>query len=157
MITLLFYLLCKPHTRCRNGRPTGIPAADSEQITLRHTGKSSYCCFRQDLTRFVATYCTGSIPQHHLPTPYITQHDPRPGIQPRYSGLRVQGTANCPLSTASILYTNPAFCATFSLLYTKLLQIHKKSTAYAVLFIITLYQKYGRLHHPNRARYMRGH
>jgi hypothetical protein len=58
----------------------------------------------------------------HRPPPHRTQSstpacpavlltaDPRKGIQPRYSGLRVQGTASSPSSTTGAIVTEaPAF------------------------------------------------
>src|SRR5690606_36631871 len=40
-------------------------------------------------------------PQHNLQAPGPKARRPRVGIRPRYSGLRVQGTATSPPSTAT--------------------------------------------------------
>jgi hypothetical protein len=47
--------------------------------------------------------CAGPRCQHHLLKADLTAMGPRKGIQPRYSGLRVQGTATSPPSTAMLL------------------------------------------------------
>lgn len=116
---LCFYLLKKPYTRRCAVCTAGMPAASSGQMALRHTRQSTYCCFRQDLTGFMASCCTGSTPQHYLPVPYTAQGSPRPGIPPRYSGLRVQGTANSPPSTAFSLYRTFPQSATTSRVFKK--------------------------------------
>ena len=59
---------------------------------------SIYRCFLPDLTGFIALRRVGPGPQ---PTPAqpVPYTDLEAGIQPRYSGLRVQGTAGSPPST----------------------------------------------------------
>jgi hypothetical protein len=66
---------------------------------------TTYCCFLPDLTGFVGFYCAGPKRQHQFLEADHKIIVPRMGIQPRYSGLRVQGTATSPLSTALIIIT----------------------------------------------------
>ncbi len=63
----------------------------------------TYCCFLPDLTGFVGLCCAGPECQHHLFRADPAVAKPREGIQSRYSGLRVQGTANSPPSTANLI------------------------------------------------------
>ena len=46
---------------------------------------------------------TGPGLRHHLPGADPKTARPGAGIKPRYSGLRVQGTANSPSSTAKLV------------------------------------------------------
>lgn len=49
------------------------------------------------------SHCAGPRLQRHLLKADPTAYEPREGIQPRWSGLRVQGTATSPSSTANII------------------------------------------------------
>lgn len=71
----------------------------SAQVTLRHTEMTTYCCFLPDLTGFMGFCCAGPVRQHQFLEADHKIATPQMGIQPRYSGLRVQGTANSPPST----------------------------------------------------------
>ncbi len=44
-------------------------SGDSFQVNLRHTALSAKCCFRQDLTWFTASDCTGPGDQHSFMSP----------------------------------------------------------------------------------------
>ena len=90
-----------PCTRRRSTAPSGTPAVSSGQAPSRHTRALAYRCFLPDLTGFTRSRCTRPGPQRHLQAPDPKAMRPREGIQPRYSGLRVQGTATSPLSTAN--------------------------------------------------------
>lgn len=71
----------------------------------RGTRMTTYCCFLPDLTGFVGSCCAGPERQHQFTKADHTVAIPRQGIQPRYSGLQVQGAATSPLSTVSIIIT----------------------------------------------------
>ena len=88
--------------------PVGLlPTANSNQVDLRHPKLTTYRCFLPDLTGFVAFRCAGPGYQRYLSRAVPAVPRPRAGIQPRYSGLRVQGTASSPSSTAkSACYIN---------------------------------------------------
>ena len=60
----------------------------------------TYRCFLPDLTGFMRSRRTGPGLRHHLPGADPVNIQPGAGIQLRYSGLRIQGTANSPSSTA---------------------------------------------------------
>src|SRR5690625_3892540 len=64
-----------------------------------------YCCFLPDLTEFTGPCCAGPERQHQFLKADHKVASPRLGIQPRYSGLRVQGTATSPLSTTITIIT----------------------------------------------------
>jgi len=96
----------------------GIPAGCSEQTDPRHTGRSAYCCSRQGLTGFTVVRCTGPTLQRPLPAPCLTISCLKPGIQPCYSGLQVQGTAGSPSGTANFVN----YYAVFPALYSKYLR-----------------------------------
>ncbi|GGE47360.1 hypothetical protein GCM10011391_27710 [Pullulanibacillus camelliae] len=49
--------------------------------------------------------CAGPECQHYLLKADLTMSKPQEGIRPRYSGLRVQGTATSPLSTIDFIVT----------------------------------------------------
>jgi|SRR5690625_2620514 len=66
---------------------------------------TTYCCFLPDLTEFMGFCCAGPERQHQSVKADHKAASPQMGIQPRYSGLRVQGTATSPLSTASFIIT----------------------------------------------------
>src|SRR5512136_3046052 len=80
--------------------PCGFPLPDSsDQEILWHPEAATYRCFLPDLTGFIAFCRTGPDLQYQ-PTKAVPQNiGHRTGIQPRYSGFRVQGTANSPPST----------------------------------------------------------
>jgi len=81
--------------------PVGLlPTASSNQVDLRHPKLTTYRCFLPDLTGFAAFRCAGPGYQRYLSRAVPAVPRPRAGIQPRYSGLRVQGTASSPSSTA---------------------------------------------------------
>ena len=65
----------------------------------RHTGEPAYRCFLPDLAGFTGSHCEGPSLRHHLPRADSTKLRLGAGIRPRYSGLRVQGTARSPSST----------------------------------------------------------
>lgn len=88
-------------------------AVSSAQATLRHTKESAYCCFLPDLTGFTGFRCAEPGRQHHLQGADLTETKPQEGIRSRYSGLRVQGTATSPLSTANLITLSGAFVSAF--------------------------------------------
>src|SRR5690606_33162672 len=67
-----------------------------------HPQGLTYRCFLPDLTGFISLRRTGPGPRHYLPGANPEETEPRTGIQPRSSGLRVQGTATSPSSTAKV-------------------------------------------------------
>ena len=80
----------------------------SDQACLRHETTTAYRCFLPDLTGFAGRFCTGPDRQRRGARASIRDAGPREGIQPRWSGLRVQGTAGSPPSTAdSMVSRNP--------------------------------------------------
>jgi hypothetical protein len=86
-------------TPLRQGHP-GLPwSACSDQAPLRRPGVATYRCFLPDLTGFVGSRRAG--PNLHCRSAMLVSIRPQPqrGIRPRYSGLRVQGTASSPSST----------------------------------------------------------
>ena len=81
-------------------RPFGLPsAASSSPVDLRRPRLTAYRCSLPGLTGFTASRRAGPDYQHHLPRSVPPEPGPRAGIRPRYSGLRVQGTASSPPST----------------------------------------------------------
>ena len=81
-------------------------AAGSSQETIRHTGDTTYRCFLPDLTEFVARPLRRAQLSAPLTMDKPQKTRPRAGIQPRYSGLRVQGTASSPSSTIKLTRNN---------------------------------------------------
>ena len=82
-------------------RPAGLaPSACSGPVTLRHPNTTTYRCFLPDLTGFIgfrrADQAFNATQRHQSPEAKTSN-----GIQPRYSGLRVQGTASSPSSTTA--------------------------------------------------------
>ena len=77
--------------------------ASSNQATLYHTGNTTYRCFLPDLTGFIVSSCIEPDYQHRLAKTNLAGREPQTGIQPRYSGFRVQGTASSPPSTAQFM------------------------------------------------------
>ena len=77
----------------------------SSQAYPRHPDSTAYRCFLPDLTGFTGHRRVGPNSHHHTPRPEVPENQPPGGVQPRWSGLRVQGTANSPLSTASFQNT----------------------------------------------------
>ena len=81
----------------------GNGTAESSQVVPRHTGESTYRCFLPDLAGFGSHLLRGSrlsapaASPRPLPSPCL-----KPGIRPRISGFRVQGTASSPSSTAKL-------------------------------------------------------
>ena len=74
-------------------------AANSDPVNLRRPGLTTYRCSLPGLTGFTASRRAGPGHQHCLPRTVPAAPRPRAGIRPRYSGLRVQGTASSPSST----------------------------------------------------------
>ncbi len=81
---------------------------DSSQATLRHPETSIYRCFLPDLTGFIALRRARPNLQHRPDKTVPRGKRPREGIQPRYSGLRVQGTAGSPPSTTNWMLAESA-------------------------------------------------
>jgi hypothetical protein len=81
---------------------TSLPA-NSNQATLYHTGNTTYRCFLPDLTGFIASSCIEPDYQRRSAKTNLAGCQPQAGIQPRYSGFRVQGTAGSPPSTAQFM------------------------------------------------------
>ena len=79
-------------------------AACSSQETVRHTGELTYRCFLPDLTGFVRRPLRRARPSTPLAPGEPQKTRPRAGIRPRYSGLRVQGTASSPSSTIKLQF-----------------------------------------------------
>jgi len=75
----------------------------SSQAALRHTENTTYRCFLPDLTGFIASSCIEPNYQHRLAKTRLPGRKPQAGVQPRYSGFRVQGTASSPPSTAQFM------------------------------------------------------
>ena len=73
--------------------------ASSSQATLRHPESTPYRCFLPDLAGFEGFRRAGPSFRRRLPEAVPRNHRPQEGIQSRYSGLRVQGTASSPFST----------------------------------------------------------
>ncbi len=81
---------------------TGLtPAANSSPVYLRRPRLTTYRCSLPGLTGFAASRRAGPGYQRHLPRTVPAAPRPRAGIRPRYSGLRVQGTASSPPSTTN--------------------------------------------------------
>jgi hypothetical protein len=78
--------------------------ANSNPVCPRRPKLTTYRCSLPGLTGFMAPRRAGPGPQRRLSRAVPAEPRPRAGVQPRYSGLRVQGTASSPSSTtASIL------------------------------------------------------
>lgn len=102
-ISLRKGLLCRtPRNRRRPIR--GNHAVSSSQASSRHTPMTAYRCSVPRLTRFTGRYCARPGCQHHLHAPAVQIKRLNRGIHPRYSGLRIQGTATSPVSTAFTVY-----------------------------------------------------
>ena len=71
----------------------------SSQVAPRHPKAVAYRCFLPDLTGFTDPRCVGPDSQRRSMSWEAKAGRPRPGIQSRCSGLRVQGTASSPPST----------------------------------------------------------
>ncbi len=67
----------------------------------RHTAGSAYRCFLPDLAGFTDVRCAGPDLRHRTAAPALRERA-SDGHRPRYSGLRVQGTATSPSSTANL-------------------------------------------------------
>jgi len=83
--------------------------ASSDQATLCHTGNAIYRCFLPDLTGFIVSSCIEPDYQHRTAKANLADCKPQVGIQPRYSGFRVQGTASSPPSTAQFMMLPTSF------------------------------------------------
>ena len=90
------------------GRAGLLRLASSGQAPLRHPGVTTYRCFLPDLTGFVGSCRAGPSLHRRLAFAVPTRHQPRGGIRPRYSGLRVQGTASSPSSTTKNMIPQPS-------------------------------------------------
>jgi hypothetical protein len=75
--------------------------ANSDSVCPRHPKLTTYRCSLPGLTGFVAPRRAGPGPQRRLSKAVPAELRPRAGVQPRYSGLRVQGTASSPSSTTA--------------------------------------------------------
>src|ERR1700722_8292965 len=75
----------------------------SDQVAPRHPRGTVYRCFLPDLTGFTGPSCAGPSRQRRRVRSRPDNAPPRWGIQPRYSGLRVQGTANAPPSATAFI------------------------------------------------------
>jgi len=75
------------------------PTANSGPVYLRRPRLTAYRCSLPGLTVFAASRPAGPGHQRHLSETVPAAPRPRAGIRPRYSGLRVQGTAGSPSST----------------------------------------------------------
>ena len=80
-------------------------SANSTQATPWRPKLSTYRCFLSDLTGFGSAPPHGTQASTPLSAASLHGERPRTGIQPRYSGLRVQGTASSPFSTALSPYS----------------------------------------------------
>jgi len=90
--------------------PSGLSlSGSSDQESLWHPDAATYRCFLPDLTGFVVFCRTGPGPQRHPTEPVPQGYKPQVGIQPRFSGFRVQGTASSPPSTTQA-HGKPARC-----------------------------------------------
>src|SRR5690606_24721528 len=92
-----------PCTRRRPLPPSAALAVGSDQAPPRRPGASTYRCSLPGLTGVADSCRAGPDRQRHLPGPDPEGIWPRAGIQPRYSGLRVQGAATSPPSTATAI------------------------------------------------------
>lgn len=90
--------------------PGGNLPAGSDQAPPRHTEHSAYRCYLPVLTGFTDIRCAGPSHLRHLTGPGPKRKRPRVGVRPRYSGLRVQGTATSPSSTTKLSRDLPARC-----------------------------------------------
>ncbi len=89
-------------------RPASLPPiASSSPVDLRHLRLTVYRCSLPGLTGFAASHRAGPGYHHNLSKAVLTDPGPRAGIRPRYSGLRVQGTASSPSSTTSAILSRP--------------------------------------------------
>ncbi len=114
--------------------PSVTSVVNSDQATLRHTKRFAYRCFLPDLTGFTSFRCAGPNLHRHLLKPDLTEIFLCPGIPPRYSGLRVQGTATSPSSTTKLL-TNYNNCASFIITD---LSCTKQTIVFTNLFFLNL-------------------
>ena len=99
----------RPRTPFRHDSPGRIRRNDSGQALPRHPQLLAYRCFLSDLAGFTRLRRVG--PNHQR-----RRRGQRPvgtglsrGIPPRCSGLRVQGTASSPSSTASLSMVGEPF------------------------------------------------
>jgi len=84
--------------------PRGPALACSSPVTLRHPVRTAYRCFLPDLAGFTGHCRAGPGYQRCPVQTWPNGAGPRVGVQPRCSGLRVQGTASSPSSTATDPY-----------------------------------------------------
>jgi hypothetical protein len=75
------------------------PPPGSSQVVPRHPKAIAYRCFLPDLTGFTDQRCAGPDSQRRTTVVVGERCGPRPGVQLRCSGLRIQGTASSPPST----------------------------------------------------------
>ncbi len=94
-------------THFRSGSAGLTLTANSNSVYLRHPKLTTYRCSLPGLTGFIAPRRAGPGHQRHLSGAVPTTPRPRAGIQPRYSGLRVQGTASSPSSTTASIVSWP--------------------------------------------------
>jgi hypothetical protein len=79
--------------------PRLTTASGSSQVVPRHPQGVAYRCFLPDLTGFTDLRCAGPDSRRRRTVMVNERFEPRPGIQLRCSGLRIQGTASSPPST----------------------------------------------------------
>ena len=77
------------HPKSENQKPQGTKHSLLKAKHTRAHMKIRCCCFRQDLTGFTSSYCTGPISQRPLLLPCPTVSHLKTGIKPSYSGLEV--------------------------------------------------------------------
>ena len=85
-----------------NPRPGGHEGEGSGPAYPRHTASPAYRCFLPDLAGFTGVRCAGPGPSTPSPTVPTLSTNASGGRRPRYSGLRVQGTATSPSSTVNL-------------------------------------------------------
>ena len=83
----------------------------SNPVCLRHPKLTTYRCSLPGLTGFVAPRRAGPGPQRRSSVAVPAEPRPQAGVRPRYSGLRVQGTASSPSSTTANYPITAAHCA----------------------------------------------
>ena len=96
----------RPCTPCSISSQDLTFGAGSSQVDPRHPRGPAYRCFLPDLTGFTGSRRVGPGSQHRRPGTVALGGGPPRGIQPRWSGLRVEGTASSPPSTAKAMVGN---------------------------------------------------
>ena len=91
-------------TPCRMALLIQLLPSGSGQAPLRHPRGAAYRCYLPVLAGFTGSCRVGPNPPHHSTPVVRVIAYPRGGIQPRYSGFRVQGAATSPSSTTCLWY-----------------------------------------------------